>query len=293
MLFFSEMSPVFFTLDNLLAVVAQNAPTLIVTSVFALLLMAGYVDLSVGSMMALVGVISGITIINWGMTAGIFVGIAVGTGLGALNGALVGILRMSPIVVTLGGLAAERGMAQYLGQGSVYGFPDPFVDFGSGSIAGIPNLALIAGIICTVVAVTSECLPIGKRVIAIGVNPRAAYLVGVRVTAIVFGLYTLTGVAVGVAGLLLIARLNSAPSGTLGTGFEVTVLTAVLLGGVPFTGGRGSIWRVMVGVWLMSILRNGLILLNVGTEVSGIITGGVLVCAAVLEALRARLKLSA
>ncbi|XBS68427.1 ABC transporter permease [Acerihabitans sp. KWT182] len=286
MIFFSTQSDVFFTPGNMLAVATQNAPTFIVASVFAMLMMAGYVDLSVGSVLALVGVTAGLTINAWGLFPGILVGLAVGTAAGALNGLLIGMLNFSPIVVTLGGLAAARGLAQYLGQGSIYGFPDAFANFGSGSTLGLPNLAIAAVIIGLISVLATTRFPIGRQIIAIGVNPRAAFLIGIRVKTIVTVLYTLTGTAVGLAGLLQIARLDSAPSGTLGDGFEVIILTAVLLGGIPFTGGKGSIWRVLVGVWLIGVLRNGLILLDIGTELSGIITGGVLVMAAALEAVR-------
>jgi len=286
MAWFSWLTPVFFTADNLLAIATQNAPTFIVAAIFAMLMMAGYVDLSVGSVLALVGVSAGLALNCWGLVPGILVGLAVGITAGLLNGILIGLLSFSPIVVTLGGLAAARGLAQYLGQGSIYGFPDAFANFGSDSMLGLPNLALVAVLICLISVIATSCFPIGRQIIAIGVNPRAAFLIGIRVRLVVTLLYTLTGLAVGIAGLLQIARLNSAPSGTLGEGFEVIILTAVLLGGVPFTGGKGSIWRVLVGVWLIGTLRNGLILLDIGTELSGIITGGVLVMAAALEAIR-------
>lgn len=286
MIFFSTQSDVFFTTGNLLAVATQNAPTFIVASIFAMLMMAGYVDLSVGSVLALVGVTAGLAINTWGVIPGVITGLAVGTLAGALNGLLIGWLNFSPIVVTLGGLAAARGLAQYLGQGSIYGFPNAFANFGSDSTLGLPNLVIVALVVAVASIIATSRFPVGRQVIAIGVNPRAAFLIGIRVKSIVTILYTLTGTAVGIAGLLQIARLNSAPSGTLGDGFEVIILTAVLLGGIPFTGGKGSIWRVLVGVWLIGVLRNGLILLDIGTELSGIITGGVLVMAAALEAAR-------
>ncbi|WP_329378600.1 ABC transporter permease [Streptomyces sp. NBC_01716] len=288
MVYFSVRTPVFLTGDNLLAVATQNAPTFIVAIVFSMLLMAGYVDLSVGSQLALVGVASGVALNEWGLVPGVLLGLGIGVAFGAVNGLLIGFLEFSPIVVTLGGLAAGRGLAQYMGEGSIFGFPDPFVNFGSGSFLGVPYLVIVAAVVCFVAVIAMSRLPIGRKIIAIGVNARAAFLVGIRVKPIVFALYLTTGVAVAIAALLQIARLDSAPSGTLGSGFEVTILTAVLLGGVPFDGGRGSLWRVIVGAWLIGVLKNGLTLLNIGTELSGIITGGVLVMAAALEALRHR-----
>jgi len=292
MVFFTIESNVFLTPGNLLSVATQNAPTFIVASVFSLLLMAGYVDLSVGSSMALVGVLAGLGVNAFGILPGILIGLATGTLVGLLNGLLIGGLGFSPIVVTLGGLAAARGLAQYLGQGSIYGFPKAFGDFGAGAIAGIPTLTVIATIVCIACVIATTRFPIGRQIIAIGVNRQAAFLLGIRVKPLVTVLYTLTGLSVGLAGVLEIAWLNSAPSGTLGSGFEVIVLTAVLLGGIPFNGGNGSVWRVLVGVWLISVLSNGLILLNVGTELSSIITGGVLVLAAGLEAIRFQLSKS-
>ena len=290
MAFFAYQSHVFLSSANLMAVATQNAPTFIVAAVFAMLLMAGYVDLSVGSVLALVGVTAGLAMNAWGLVPGIIVGLGVGTLMGATNGVLIGLFGLSPIVVTLGGLAAARGLAQFLGQGSIFGFPDSFVDFGAGYMFGISNLACVAALVSVACMVAMAWLPVGRWIVSIGVNPRAAFLVGIPVKATVAVLYTLTGLAVGIAGLLLIARLNSAPSGTLGIGFEVTILTAVLLGGIPFTGGKGSIWRVLVGVWLIGVLRNGLTLLNVGTELSGIITGTVLILAAALEGIRLYLR---
>lgn len=286
MAFFASKTDVFLSIDNLLSVATQNAPTFIVSAVFGMLLMSGYVDLSVGSVFALVGVASGLAMNAWGLAPGLCVGLVIGVLAGALNGTLIGLLGLSPIVVTLGGLAAARGLAQFMGQGSIFGFPDPFVDFGSGDFMGIPNLVIVAAIICIACMVAMSWLPVGKWIVSIGVNPRAAFLVGIPVKTTVAVLYVLTGVAVAISALLQIARIGSAPSGTLGSGFEVTILTAVLLGGIPFNGGRGSIWRVLVGVWLIGVLKNGLTLLNVGTELSGIITGVVLMLAAALEGAR-------
>ncbi len=286
MAFFATKSSVFLSPANLLAVATQNAPTFTVAAVFSLLLMSGYVDLSIGSLMGLVGVTAGLSMNAWGLVPGIFVGLGVSLVAGILNGVLIGLLGFSPIVVTLGGLAAARGLAQYLGQSSIFGFPESFADFGSGDFYGVPNLVIVAAVMCIISMLAASWLPAGRWIVSIGVNPRAAFLVGVPVKATVAVLYVLTDLSVGIAGLLQIARLDSAPSGTLGSGFEVVILTAVLLGGVPFNGGKGSIWRVLVGVWLIGVLRNGLTLLNVGTELSGIITGSVLVLAAALEAAR-------
>lgn len=289
MIYFAINTSSFFTAGNLMAVVAQNAALFIVATVFAMLLMAGYVDLSVGSVMALCGVVAALTFNNFGVFPGIAAALLVGLALGAFNGILIGFFNISAIVVTLGLLAAARGIAQALAPNSVFGFPAPVRSFGSGDFLGIDYVVWVALLVVAAGLVIMGLTPFGKHILAVGVNPRAAFLVGLPVRLLVIALYVFTGLAAAVAGLVSVARLDSAPSGTLGAGFEVTVLTAVLLGGVPFNGGRGALWRVLVGVWFIAVLRNGLTLMNVGPEVANIVSGLVLILAAGLEALRLHL----
>jgi len=280
----------FLTFDNFAAIISQNAAVIIITVACAMLLMAGYVDLSVGAVMGLAGVSAGLLFVNHGILAGLLGALAVGLGWGLMNGLLVGVFGLSPIVVTLGGLAAARGIALALAPNAVYGFPDIVVELGSGKFLGIAYIAWIALAVAAAGIVTMSNTPFGKHILAIGVNPRAAFLVGIRVNRTVLILYLLAGLAVAIGALLIVARLDSAPSGTLGVGMELTVLTAILLGGVPFTGGRGSMWRVLLGVWFLVVLRNGLALMNVGTEFTNIISGAVLVVAAGLEVLQMYLR---
>ncbi|WP_290808255.1 ABC transporter permease [Herbiconiux sp.] len=290
MVYFAFATKAFFTFANISTVITQNAPTFVVAGFAGMLLMSGYVDLSVGSMMALSGVSAAIVFNSAGVGAGVVTGLAVGLLVGVVNGILIGVLGLSPIVVTLGGLAGGRAMAQFLAPDSIFGFPPPVGAFANTSFLGITYVGWVAIIVSLILVFVMGALPIGKRIQAIGVNPRASFLVGIRVKWTVVALYAAVGLAVGIAGLLQVARLDSAPSGTLGLGFEVTILTAILLGGIPFTGGRGSIWRVLIGVWLLAILKNGLTLMNFGPEVAGMVTGGVLVVAAGLEALTVWLR---
>ncbi|MFT4009873.1 MAG: ABC transporter permease [Nocardioidaceae bacterium] len=287
---FAANTNAFLTISNLLAVAEQNAAVFIIATAFAMLLMAGYVDLSVGSVMALCGVVAGVTFNNLGVVPGVLLAIAVGIGVGVLNGILIGIFDLSPIVVTLGGLAAARGVAQAIAPDSIFGFPSAIRKFGSGDLIGVPYTVWLAVLVAALGIFVMSLTPVGKHILAVGVNPRAAYLVGIPVKRLILGLYVSVGLATSVSGIVMVARLDSAPSGTLGVGFEVTVLTAVLLGGIPFIGGRGSLWRVLLGVWFIAVLKNGLTLMNVGPEVASVISGSVLVIAAGLEAVQIYLR---
>lgn len=287
-IYFYFKSPVFLTLGNWISISVQIAALMTISIPFAVLLMAGKVDLSVGSMVGLAGVVAGLMFPYFGVVGTVAFTLGFGLAIGLLNGFLVGFVGMSPIIVTLGALTLMRGLSQWLSPNPLFGFPEAFTFIGYGRFLGLPILTwIMLAVLCAGLYVMART-PLGRHTVAIGVNERAAYLVGIRVKLTVMLLYGAVGFGAALAGLMTIARINSAPSGTLGIGVELSVLTAVLLGGIPFTGGRGSLLRVALGVWLLGMLSNGLILMNVPTEASLMITGLVLVMAAGLDVLRTR-----
>lgn len=287
--FFYIQSPVFLTLNNWISISVQVATLMTISIPFAILLMAGKVDLGVGSLLALSGVIAGLCFPSFGIVGTIVFTLAVGTLIGVVNGVMVGVLSMSPIIVTLGGLTLMRGIAQWLSPNPLFGFPEAFTYIGYGRVLGLPVLTWILIAVLLAGLAVMRFTALGRHAVAIGVNERAAYLTGIRVKLSVVMLYAAVGFAAALAGLMSVARINSAPSGTLGIGMELSVLTAVLLGGVPFTGGKGSLLRVALGVWLLGMLSNGLILMNMPSEASLMITGFVLILAAGLDVLRRRM----
>lgn len=286
--FFAVKSPVFLTLDNWMSISVQVASLMTISIPFAVLLMAGKVDLSVGSLLGFSGIVAGLTFPSLGPVGASALALGVGLLVGLVNGFLVSWLSMSPIIVTLGALTLLRGMAQWFAPTPLFDFPESFVYMGYGTLLGLPILTWIMVSVLVLGVLAVRYLPIGRHAIAIGVNERAAYLVGIRVKLTGLLLYGMVGLASALAGLMSIARINSAPSGSLGVAVELSVLTAVLLGGIPFTGGKGSLLRVALGVWLLGMLSNGLILMNVPTEASLMVTGVVLVLAAALNKLRAQ-----
>jgi ribose transport system permease protein len=281
---FWTLNDAFLTVDNFRNILIQASVISVVAVPMALLLIAGKVDLSVGSTLALGGVVSGLLISDGSaLVPAIFAGVLAGAAVGAINGTLVTVWDLSPIIVTLGALTAVRGLALTLAPDPVFGFSDSFLAVGGDELFGIPYLVLIAAAVFVLGAAVLSRMPVGRHVYAVGVNPEAAYLSGVRVRRIGLALFVATGAAAGLAGVMLAARLGSAPSGALGVGFELDVLTAVILGGVAFNGGRGSIAGVLLGVLFLGVLQNGLTLENVPAATALMLKGVVLVLAAGLD----------
>lgn len=287
-LFFTLQSPVFLTLDNLISISVQIATLMTIAIPFAVLMMAGKVDLSIGSQLALFSVIAGLAFPYLGIAGTVLLVLGTGALTGLINGVLVGALKMSPIIVTLGGLTLFRGFAQWLSPNPLFGFPEAFTWIGYGRVLGLPVLTWIMLTVLILGLIFMRYATMSRHAIALGVNERAAFLVGIGVARTTIWLYVAVGLATALAALMTIARINSAPSGTLGIGMELSVLTAVLLGGVPFAGGRGSLLRVALGVVLLGMLANGLILMNARAEMGLMVTGVVLVLAAGLDVLRRR-----
>ena len=284
--FFATQSNVFLTIDNFRTVLLQSAITLVVVTPFALLLMAGYVDLSVGSQVALSGVVSGHFMVHgmtWPLAA--LLGVVAATLVGVLHAGLVVRGGMSAIIVTLGTLAAIRGVAEIIAPDPLYGFSESFIDLGTAEVLGVPILVIIAVVFVAAGAVVLNWTAIGRHILATGGNAEAASVSGVNTRRIGSWLFIATGAAAGVAGIMLAARVGSTPAATAGEGLEMAVLTAALLGGVAFTGGRGTMRGVVLGVLFLALLQNGLTILNVPAQWSLAAQGTVLVLAALAERL--------
>lgn len=284
---FTWRTNLFFTAGNMRSIALSVAVLLIVAVPQALLVIMGYVDLSVGSIVGLAGVGTGMLIVNHGVDwqSAIVAGLAIGTLAGLFNGALVAYTKLSPIIVTLGTLQLFRGTAQFLQDSPPAGFGSGMALLGRGLYLGVPMAVWIAFTVLLVGAFLLYGTPSGRYIYAIGVNLEAAYLSGVPVKRLPLWAYAATGAAAGLGGILLAARLDSAPPGTLGVGFELDVLTAVLLGGVAFSGGRGTIFGVLLGVIFLGVLRNGMTLMNVPYYYQAMATGLALIVGAGLDEL--------
>ncbi|KAA9085007.1 ABC transporter permease [Microbacterium radiodurans] len=277
----------FFGWTNIRGILQDSAIIAIVAVPVAMLLIAGYIDLSVGSTLALGGVVASLVMDRGAGNPALAVLLAVvaGAAVGLVNAVVVVVLGLNSFITTLGTLTAVRGVAQLVSPTPRNNFGDAFGLLGLGTVGGIPISVWIAVLLLIAAAVFLALTPAGRHVYAIGVNREAAYLSGVRVRMLPFWLFALSGGMAGFAGTIVVARLNSAPAGQIGAGFELVVLTAVLLGGVALTGGEGGIFGVVVGVLFYGALNNSLVLLGVTTFWQAVASGVALVAAIGLSAL--------
>ena len=291
-LYFSASTGSFFTQSNLLVVLEQVSVLGMVAVPGAMLLVSGNLDLSVGSVAGLSAAMFGEfdKIFGWPMPLAFVGAIAVGAAWGAMNGILISYLGFSPVIVTLGGYAGAAGLAQTITSDTTRsGFGSAFGQLGNGTLAGVP----VPGVIFLVVFLAGAYVwyetATGRHLIAIGANKEAANALGVAARRLPFIIYILSGTAAGLGGLIVTAQLDGA-SVQIGIGLELQVLTSILLGGVAFTGGRGSLWGTLAGILFIGVLYDGLILINVGPYVADLAVGGALVIAAALDVLYQRLE---
>ncbi|MDR7224628.1 MULTISPECIES: ABC transporter permease [Aminobacter] len=286
-LYFTYQSSAFLTVSNFTVILTNYAAIGVVVAAMAILVIAGHVDLSVGSNIAFSGMISAVAITKFGVSPpiAILAGVLTGSLIGAINGFLCGILRFNPIIVTLGMLSFLRGVTLLINPTEVYGLGDTFFFIGNGRLLGVPILLLIVATCFILSAVFMSKTVWGRYVYAVGVNPHAAFLAALPVKRLLVSLYIATGAAAGSAGVLLASRLDGVSPGALGVQMELQALTIVLLGGVAFAGGRGRIFGVVTAWIFLGVLENGLTLLNVPPFIQLVASGLALVLAASLDAL--------
>lgn len=293
--FFTVGSSRFLTGSNIRIILLQSAVFAMIAVPGAMLVLSGYVDLSVGSVAVLSSTVFGQLAKSASVSSGMvwweaFV-LAVFVGLlwGVLQGYLIAYLRFSPVVVTLGGLSAARGIGEFIthGQGQ-FGFGSSFDQLGNGSILGIDLPIWISAITVIIGGWVWYQMPYGRRMTAIGSDPNVARSLGIAVRRIPFTLYCASALAASLGGLIVTAQLDGS-SLSVGQGWELQVLTGILLGGVAFTGGRGSLFGVCIGILFIGTLTNGLIVININPYISDVAVGGSLIFAAGLDVLYQRL----
>jgi ribose transport system permease protein len=287
----------FFTAQNISIVTQQASINTVLAAGMTFVILTGGIDLSVGSILAasaMAGLIASL-IPGWGLL-GIPAALVTGLFFGLLNGALIAFAKLPPFIVTLGSLTAVRGIARLMGGDTTVFNPDlPFAFIGNGSlplgIVSIPWLTVIALLVIVASWFVLRRTVLGVRIYAVGGNPAAARLSGIKVWAILLFVYCLSGLLAGLGGVMTAARLYAANGLQIGQSYELDAIAAVILGGTSFVGGIGSIWGTLIGALIIAVLSNGLILLGVSDIWQFIIKGLVIIGAVALD--RARLQGSA
>ena len=269
----------FFTQANLSNVLRQNAFIAILAAGMTFVILTGGIDLSVGSVVGLSGVICADLLARQiGVAPAVAAGLAVGVLVGLMNGLAVTRLRVPAFVVTLAMMLIVRGLAfKHTDARTITGLPDSFAALSGGPAAAVVMLAVF--LVAWVVLVRT---PFGRHVHAVGGNPQAAWLSGVRVTRVQLSVYAIAGLAAGISGVLVASRL-SAGYPRAGEYYELDAIAAVVVGGTSLFGGRGSIWGTLAGAFFIGILNNALNLFHVSTYDQMIVKGIVLVGATSLD----------
>lgn len=277
----SFQSDRFFTVSNLLNQGRLMTETGLIAIAMTFIIATGGIDLSVGSILGLTAILTGVFWQNVGLPLPLaaLAAIAVGTFAGFVNGVIITRFRVPPLIATLATLALYRGLAEGISQArSVRGYPEWFYVLGQGEVLGVPTqlwLLFAAAIIAAIILAYTRW---GRTVYAIGNNEVAARFSGLSVEGTKLALYTVSGFAAAVAAVIFVSRVSTTRS-DMGTGIELDAITAVVLGGTSIFGGRGTIAGTIIGLCLIQALKNGLSLAGVKGDGTIMLIGAVLILA--------------
>ncbi len=278
---FGASSEAFLVPANLFNVARQVSMLGIAAVGMAFVLLVGGIDLSIGSQMTMVNIVAAWLMVNGHQNplVACLVALTLSTGVGFLNGWIIANFRMPPLIVTLCGMTILEGLAYIISGGiPIFGFPKGFSVIGQGYVGPVPVPVIIMVVILASGSFILEKTYFGRYFYAVGDNEEAANLSGINVKRVKYLVYALSGLFAGVAGIVMLSRTNSGQA-LAGKGFELDVLTAVVLGGVSVNGGQGKINNVVAGVLILGVLGNGLVLLNVSQYVQMVTKGAVLLLA--------------
>jgi ribose/xylose/arabinose/galactoside ABC-type transport system permease subunit len=290
---FSILSPYFLTRNNLTNVLMQSAPLLILATGQTYALLMGGLDLSQGSIISMVSVVTAGVLLRHGIVLGAVAGLATGFAISLVNGLLIGRARIQPFIVTLGTLYMVAGAAMvYSGGSSIFGLPKPDVDyffwFGGGSIGPIPVPTLIAIALIAVAHFILTRTRFGRHVYAVGGSETVAVMSGVDVGRVKILIYIVSGGYASIAGFLMSGRVISGQP-LLGAGdILLQSIGAVIIGGTSVFGGQGGVLRTVLGVLVVAFMVNGLNLLAIDTFAQQVIVGAIIILSVWVNSLRRR-----
>ena len=284
----SLASPYFLTTGNLSNVLVQASVIALLAGGQTFVILTAGVDLAVGAVTALAGAVAGHLMIKIGIDPWLAMGaaLAIGGVVGLFNGYLVAYVGIPAFIVTLGGLTLWRGLAfESTGGFDNAGLPAPMEFIGYGEVLGVPMPTLVMVVVFIAMAFVLSSTRLGRYVYAIGSNEAGARQVGIDIPRIKMGVYVVSGLACGLAAIVLMARMDSS-SGKMAQNFELDAIAAVILGGTSLFGGRGSIWGSLLGAILITMIRNGMNLLEISQFRQMMAIGAVVIIAVWIDVVR-------
>jgi galactofuranose transport system permease protein len=267
----------FYASNNLWNILLQITPTMLVAVGMTFVIATGGIDLSVGSLMAIASAVAA-TNLGHGTGFAILLGMSVAAAIGTANGALIATLRIQPIIITLAVLIAGRGIAQVISNGGELIPIDnaSFEELGRGRLGGIPVQVIVATLVAAAAAVILRRTVLGRHILAVGGNEKAAALSGVNVWATKIIVYAMSGALAGLAGLIESARLGASDAAKVGLNIELDAIAAVVVGGTLIEGGTATIFGTIVGALIMQVITTSLNMLLIPYEWSLVVKGAVM-----------------
>ncbi|MBE7210544.1 MAG: ABC transporter permease [Gluconacetobacter diazotrophicus] len=275
----------FLTLSNLNVILIQVAANALLATGATFVILTGGIDLSVGSIVGLSGVVGALVAQNDGIGScaeAVALGVLAGTAIGAFNGLLVAVARVPPFVATLGNMTVASGLAFVFSDGQpISGLSDQFLSL-SGEFHGVSVPVVLMVVVVAIAWVVLARTRFGMHVYAVGGNPHAARVAGVSLRGNRFAVYVISGLLAGVAGVILAARATAGIA-TNGTGYELNAIAAAVIGGISLSGGRGSVIGTVFGFLIIGVLDNGLNIINVSPFYQLIVKGLIIIGAVFVD----------
>jgi len=285
--YFAIALPQFRTPDNALLVLLQVSVIGIIAIGMTFTILTAGIDLSVGSLLAVAGMFSGVFAQKDPSAANVLLAfllpVVIGLLGGAINGVIIAWAGVNPLIVTLGTLTAYRGFVVWYRVNPIYDLQPYYRVVGQGTVGPIPIPAIILLVMAGAAWVALNYTRYGRYVYVVGGNPEAARAAGIDVPLLKFSVYVISGFCVGVAGLIFTSRLMAAQA-ISGQGFELQAIAAAVVGGASLFGGRGKITNTIVGALIMGVLFNGLVMLNVPAPIQQMVIGVIIIAAVWLDA---------
>jgi ribose/xylose/arabinose/galactoside ABC-type transport system permease subunit len=275
----AQHNSLFVSVDNMKGIGLNMAYYAIAGIGTTFLIISGSIDLSIGSNFALAAVSSAMMAKVMPVPLAFVCAVLVAGGVGLINGVLTWNVPVSPIIITLGGLSLLHGLVLVISHGyGVPGVPDDFTAFGRSELWGVPTPILVFVLAAVLAAAFLSFTTIGRHIYAVGGSRAASKAAGLNVREIHVGVYIFGGLLVGLAGILAASRFGQ-PDATLGVGFELVVITGVILGGVSFAGGEGGVVGAVLGVLMLSLIDAGIVSLEIDAYYAEVIKGAILIIA--------------